>query len=521
MRLVLVIALALAACAPDVPPPAETRELPVLVPPPNPPATVDARADFLARCAACHGRPGEPTGPAASELPRPPASLDSHALVLAGDVRALVARLRAPTPRMHVDRAHPGLAALARFLVDAPSTPAPGRPRHSGADRPSCDRCHDRTGEEIIAQAGCANCHPASGLAPDRYAPDLTGTGSRFAPEYLRRFLALPYNRRQHGHPPTRFSRMPDFELAPAEVADLAAWLGTSALDLPPAPIAPASEVASIAARGRDIVRTKGCLDCHRIGTEGGRMGPDLTGVGRRLTRDYLDRWLTDPRALKPDTAMPDPELDPAARLAVTTYLSTLAAPSLDDAVHANRPDGSPALPEGRVGGGMRHFVALGCASCHPMAGAAAPAPTAPDLDLIGARARRDWIVDQLDRPKAVRRDPHVAARMPRFRLTRDERIAVADALAARTRRLHAEVLTWPGGGTRARGQERYATLGCGSCHGPAGMAPTLDGARLEPAFVYHALRDPARYLRNASHPALDPDAAADVARWIAEDGRR
>lgn len=46
---------------------------------------------------------------------------------------------------------------------------------------------------------------------------------------------------------------------------------------------------------GRDVFRIVGCLQCHRRGGEGGSVGPDLTGVGRRLDRRALIESILEP----------------------------------------------------------------------------------------------------------------------------------------------------------------------------------------------------------------------------------
>jgi len=56
--------------------------------------------------------------------------------------------------------------------------------------------------------------------------------------------------------------------------------------------------------RGREIyfnTEKSACIKCHRLGDEGGRIGPDLTGVGRRFSRIHLIESVLEPsRAVAP-----------------------------------------------------------------------------------------------------------------------------------------------------------------------------------------------------------------------------
>jgi cytochrome c oxidase cbb3-type subunit 3 len=53
---------------------------------------------------------------------------------------------------------------------------------------------------------------------------------------------------------------------------------------------------------GESLYREKGdCARCHAIDGKGGRMGPDLSGVGLRRSLAYLRRALTEPGAEVPD----------------------------------------------------------------------------------------------------------------------------------------------------------------------------------------------------------------------------
>jgi len=73
----------------------------------------------------------------------------------------------------------------------------------------------------------------------------------------------------------------------------------TGAPDLAGIFIRPTTLPPDIAAKGEMLLRSKGCLSCHLIGNAGGRVGPDLTYIGRRRDADYLRTWLKAPVDVK------------------------------------------------------------------------------------------------------------------------------------------------------------------------------------------------------------------------------
>jgi putative heme-binding domain-containing protein len=69
---------------------------------------------------------------------------------------------------------------------------------------------------------------------------------------------------------------------------------------------ASAVEVAGDPVRGEALFHGKGrCLECHRVGREGGDMGPDLTAVGSRRGLEYLRQMLLDPDSVSIRTLVP------------------------------------------------------------------------------------------------------------------------------------------------------------------------------------------------------------------------
>ena len=87
--------------------------------------------------------------------------------------------------------------------------------------------------------------------------------------------------------------------------------------------------------RGPDLMTRYGCAGCHDIpGVRGagGRVGPPLRQLAGRvyiggvLTNrpDHLVRWIVNPRAVSPKTAMPVTGISEAEARHVAAYLLTL-----------------------------------------------------------------------------------------------------------------------------------------------------------------------------------------------------
>lgn len=89
------------------------------------------------------------------------------------------------------------------------------------------------------------------------------------------------------------------------------------------------------AERGKSYLDGFGCGSCHVIpGVRGavGMVGPPLTSFARRSyiagqlpnRPDNLVRWLQNPQAVEPGTAMPDLGVSPPAARDMAAYLYTL-----------------------------------------------------------------------------------------------------------------------------------------------------------------------------------------------------
>ncbi len=179
-------------------------------------------------------------------------------------------------------------------------------------------------GDQLFHGAGgCTACHGLGTRAPNLLTDEkgLGPIGARCGKResgkdckaYLYESLVNPRAYVVAGYEPI----MPEMgrTLSPQQLWALVAFLesqgGTvdvTASDIPPAagPSAAAAPSAGGAGPGKiadgstdpmAIIRGAGCLGCHKIGTEGGAIAPNLTHVGSRLSQALIRECI-----LKPDT---------------------------------------------------------------------------------------------------------------------------------------------------------------------------------------------------------------------------
>ena len=133
--------------------------------------------------------------------------------------------------------------------------------------------------------AHCSNCHGARG--DGSRGPSLRRLTARASDDTS--ILGIILN----GIPATE---MPPTRLTEGEALALIGYLKT--LRNQPA----TSRTGGDASRGEVIYRTKGgCAACHMTNGLGGRLGPELTAIGRARSAEYLRQSLVDPGAALPE----------------------------------------------------------------------------------------------------------------------------------------------------------------------------------------------------------------------------
>ena len=154
----------------------------------------------------------------------------------------------------------------------------------------------------------------------------------------MREYLLQPSRLRPHLQ-----QDMPRLAMTNDDAADIAAYLVPDAEAAGAAPAMAASAGAELAGadlgKGRQLLDTKGCGACHVFTGVAAvlnspppamqatdferayRLAPDLRVARERMSAAKLVAWLSDPKGVKADTAMPKIALTPAEVKDVAAYI--------------------------------------------------------------------------------------------------------------------------------------------------------------------------------------------------------
>jgi mono/diheme cytochrome c family protein len=115
-------------------------------------------------------------------------------------------------------------------------------------------------------------------------------------------------------------------------------------------------KVIPSAAQGRRLFQQKGCIGCHSLGGQGGKIGPSLDDVALRRKPEWIIQHFRDPQTVSPGTVMPRFGFTDAEARALTDFLLHQS--------DQKTPLSIPALMS-PVDRGREVFRKYGCAGCH------------------------------------------------------------------------------------------------------------------------------------------------------------
>ncbi|MGD0949326.1 MAG: cytochrome c [Candidatus Binatia bacterium] len=387
----------------------------------------------------------------------------------------------------------------------------------------SCMRCHEIThgvkgaelishGADVFMDKGCYGCHDVKGVSyQPKFSPPLGTLNAKLAEVKNWTFNWIK--------DPARLSRetlMPNFKLTDEEIGKITTFL----LSFPDSKHYPhvALEGAS-AQEGERLFTERGCRGCHGMKADESSVSPrvpHLAGVGSKVTPEWLDRWISEPKAYDPDSAMPKVALTDEERHNLVAYLLTL-----------KRSDPLPPAPDlGQytAADGKQLLKQYECYGCHALEGFEQVRPSVPDLGEFARkpldeldfgltkdlpRTKWDWLQRKLKDPRAYNTDK-IKLKMPSQNLTEaDIQALITYTLALDERTMTARYVVRATPAKQGLRDVSWMTsrLNCNGCHRlneldghivqffeRKNMAPpTLDGegARLQGQYMYEFLLEP------------------------------
>lgn len=235
---------------------------------------------------------------------------------------------------------------------------------------------------------------------------------------------------------------------------------------------------APVLARGRRLMRDLGCVDCHKAGgiVAENKVGPRLDAIGSKVSRKWLNKWLTDSKDYLPHGKMPHYGLTPYAANALAAYLMTFRDTSIDELRRQ----------EGDYDEGATVYREAQCIVCHVTKLDYADNPVGgtigPDLRKLGNKVNQRWLMAFFKNPHAFLPN----TKMPRYHFRDREVLNLSqfaieewvdfDLLDAE------EAQPQPPADEPEliqQGQRLYVELDCGNCHELRGVKTKGSGPDL------------------------------------------
>lgn len=206
---------------------------------------------FEARCAKCH----QVWGAAAPELTMDAPSFEGigsrrhFAWMASWILDPKAQRATATMPKLlHGPTAQADAEAIAAFLASQTGAAPVGEPKK--------DEEGIEAAKKLVEALHCTGCHNVPDIGdPDAKKLDLAHVNAKFPPAALLTFLKNPGTH-------YAWTRMPNFKLTDAEAEQLAGFLSSVA---PMAKQSGAPTDAAVLARGKTLVQSSGCLNCHSL----------------------------------------------------------------------------------------------------------------------------------------------------------------------------------------------------------------------------------------------------------------
>jgi cytochrome c551/c552 len=237
-----------------------------------------------------------------------------------GKIKSETEKLR--MPNVHLSKEQ--IRSLTTFLMGSQESALPASYQYKPLDY----RRDIQEGWWVVKKYNCMGCHQfitgqqtaLMGMqryqeAQEQLPPKLLTEGARVNPQWLLRFLSNPSlsdtDTNRNGVRSYLQVRMPTFSFSENELGKLVRFF--AALSRQPFPYIP-EPGTTLTAKETDMARglfsstAAPCLKCHATGDvahDRTATAPNFLLARDRLKPDWVERWIIDPQAISPGTAMP------------------------------------------------------------------------------------------------------------------------------------------------------------------------------------------------------------------------
>jgi mono/diheme cytochrome c family protein len=243
---------------------------------------------------------------------------------------------------------------------------------------------------------------------------------------------------------------------------------------------------------GRQLIVKFNCIGCHRLqdSERPAMLGPDLTNVGTKVSREWIYKWLKEPRTLtdangtvtvagvSTDPRMPKFRLSEIELRALSAYLSAQHAKPVapyrfsPHVVTVAAKGGDPA-DQGQI-----RFNQMFCVTCHALAVDRGGETTiiggdiGPELTKVGSKVKPEWLVAWLRNPEGYLEH----TRMPQYQWSDQDLYEVTQFILKKLTDpdLLKDVpqMESPSEDEIQLGQRLFVEKGCAECHAIRGVQP-------------------------------------------------
>ncbi len=275
---------------------------------------------------------------------------------------------------------------------------------HLPDDIPSAPRL--ARGRELFKELGCIGCHKLHGVGVP-IGPELDTVGTHRSAEWLRRHFRDPAA-------VVPGSSMPPLTIDDRDVEQLTLYMLSLTGDRLSDYYVSLKNVPG-PELGQRLFNEKGCLSCHQLGGKGGTIGPALDGVGQRREAAWIIEHFRDPRAVAPNSAMPQFRFTEYEIRALTEFLLSQTDPQRTTILRL-------ATAPSPVERGRAVYTKYGCNGCHGADGVGGvPNPNAKSDQLVPGLTHLGEMVEFVGKDLAKEDLKHAILEGQREVVARDE----------------------------------------------------------------------------------------------------